>query len=158
MQSEDEEITEQRLRNGERVVESHLRPRLERAERLYSQALTSLWVGNAGAALATISFIGAAWKNGSFPKELLYPLAFFMSGVISMGLGAFLALIKETRAILRIQRIDHVLDMRWDDIQSPAESIGLSLRETRTVLALIAGFCFIAGCILGLIQLATRAA
>jgi hypothetical protein len=48
-------------------MDSFLKPRLDRAEHLYGQAITSLWVGNAGAALATLSFIGATWKNGAFP-------------------------------------------------------------------------------------------
>lgn len=137
-------------------VQSFLKSRLERAERAYGQALTSLWVGNAGAALATLSFIGATWKSDTFPKVLLWPLGFFVFGVISMGVGALLTLVHEKRAIERIQRAESPLDLCWDDIESPLQSVGLTLRNGRTAMALLSGACFIVGCVVGFLLLAIR--
>src|SRR5437667_8818847 len=90
-------------------MDSFLKPRLERAERVYGQATTSLWIGNAGAALATLSFMGATWKSDTFPKSLLVPLGFFVAGVIAMGVGALLTLAREKRASERIQGADSPL-------------------------------------------------
>jgi hypothetical protein len=56
-----------RKREIERVV-GFLKPPLDFAKRIYSLAMNSLWLGNAGAALATLSFIGAAWRGVTFPK------------------------------------------------------------------------------------------
>jgi hypothetical protein len=63
------------------------RPRIERAERAYTQALTSLWFANAGAAIATLSFIGIILQKGVFHRSLLVPLGFFLLVLISMGWG-----------------------------------------------------------------------
>ena len=94
-------------------VDAFLQPRLERAERAFGQAMTSLWVGNAGAALATLSFIGATWKNNAFPKVLLWPLVLFVLGIIFMGVGALITLFRAKRSIERIQSASSVLDFTW---------------------------------------------
>ncbi len=111
-------------RHAAKLMDSFLNPRLQRAERAYGQALRSLWLGNAGAALATLSFIGATWDNGVFPEILLWPLAFFVAGIIPMGVGAVWVLIKEKGTIERIQSVNDPVDLRMSDIESPAESVG----------------------------------
>jgi hypothetical protein len=137
-------------------VQGFLRPRLDFAERIYSQALNSLWLGNAGAALATLSFIGAAWKDRTFPKILWTPLALFVAGLISMGIGALLALLRVRAVIVRNQLAESPLDFIVSDVQSPAERVGLSARDGRTIMALCSGGFFVAGCLVGLILLACR--
>ena len=75
------------LKELDRVWE-FITPRLVRAERVYNQALTSLWVGNAGAAVATLTFIGVTWQNKLFHHWLLLvPLCAFVFGLIAMGLA-----------------------------------------------------------------------
>jgi len=157
MSDEKDESTETQFRDAKRV-RATLRPRLERAERAYSQALTSLWLGNAGAALATLSFIGAAWKNDTFSRILLWPLGLFVLGIVAMGVGAVITLIREKLAIERMQRATSIMDFHVSDIESPAERIGLTFRDYRTSTALFAGCCFIAGCVVGFFLLASRAA
>jgi hypothetical protein len=49
-------------------VVGFLKPRLDFAKRIYSLAMNSLWLGYPGAALATLSFIGAARKGVTFRK------------------------------------------------------------------------------------------
>jgi hypothetical protein len=137
-------------------AQGFLKPRLEFAERLYSQAMNSLWLGNAGAALATLSFIGAAWKDGTFPKTLLTPLAFFLAGLISMGVGTLLALMRVRAVIVRNQGAEWPWEFIVGDVQSPAERVGLSPRDWRTIMALCSGGFFVVGCLAGFILLACR--
>jgi hypothetical protein len=138
-------------------VQSALQPRLEQAERAYGQALTSLWLGNAGATLATLSFIGAAWKTDTFPMFLLCPLGFFILGLVLMGVGALIALLREKAAIERMQQARSLLDFYTQDIRSPAQHIGLTLRDARTVAALLSGACFVLGCVTGFTLLLAKA-
>jgi hypothetical protein len=137
-------------------VQGFLKPHLEFAEKIYSQAMNSLWLGNAGAAIATLSFIGAAWKDGTFPKALLWPLGFFLAGLIAMGIGMLLALVRVRTIIERNQTADSIWYTIIGDAQTPAERVGLSGRNMRTIMALVSGSCFVAGCLVGFILLACR--
>jgi hypothetical protein len=53
-----------RKREIERVV-GFLKPRLDFAKRIYSLAMNSLWLGNAGAALATLSWCSVEGRDVS---------------------------------------------------------------------------------------------
>jgi hypothetical protein len=132
--------------------------RAELAEKIYSQAINSLWLGNSGAALATLSFIGAAWKEGAFPGALLAPLILFVLGVISMGLGTLVALMRERGVVGRNQNAKSLLDLTTGDIQSPLERVGLGHGDWRLRLAVFSGACFVSGCFAGLAILGFRAA
>jgi hypothetical protein len=130
-----------------------VKPRLERAERAYNQALTSLWLGNGGATVAVLSFIGAAWRQGTFPHQLLYPLWCFILGLISMGAGAALALIQEGKRIKRMLQATSWLHFKIGDIQNPAEEVGLSFRDWRTRMAVLSAGLFVLGCLIGAVLL-----
>ena len=146
------EIDEQKLEDFERVQRA-IKPRLERAGRAYSQALTSLWLGNAGAAIATLSFIGAAWHNGKFPHALLLPLTLFVGGLISMGVGTISAIIRERTIIRNMEDANHILDIRLDYIERPSEEAGLTLQDWRTRMACASAIFFVLGCAVGLFEL-----
>src|SRR5712691_4937127 len=105
-------------RDTERA-QAFVEARVELAGKVYSQAINSLWLGNSGAALATLSFVGATWKDGRFPKALLWPLGLFILGVISMGIGTLLALLRERGVIARNQEAKSLLDIFSRDFQSP---------------------------------------
>jgi hypothetical protein len=135
-EQQEREQQERELSQLERV-QKFVRPRLERAERAYSQALTSLWLGNAGAALATLSFIGAAWQKGTFHRSLLVPLFSFVLGLILMGLGSTISLVKEARIIKRMERARSWLEFRVGDVKSSTEQAGLVL-DWRTWTAILA--------------------
>ena len=137
----------------QRQLDAFLIPRLRRAQRLYSQAITGLLLGNAGAALATLSFIGATWHDGGFHKALLWPLAFFVLGLIVIGTGMLGALVFEARAIANLQGISSPLDIITDYIQSPVEKVELTVSSWRTGTALISGCLFVCGCLAGFILL-----
>jgi hypothetical protein len=143
-------------RDAERAL-GFVESRAALAEKIYSQAINSLWLGNSGAALATLSFIGAAWKNGEFPRALLLPLGFFVLGVISMGAGTLVALMRERAVIERNQKAQSILDIYTRDIQSPLQRVGLARGDWRMRLAFCSGGCFVAGCVVGFILLACRA-
>lgn len=130
-----------------------VKPRLERAERAYNQALTSLWLGNGGATLAVLSFMGAAWHQGTFLRQLLYPLSCFILGLILMGIGAGLALFREGQAITRMLKARSLLQFRMGDIQSPAEDAGLTFRDWRTRMAVVSAGLFVLGCLIGFVTL-----
>jgi hypothetical protein len=154
--TDDDQSREAQERDLMRVTAA-LKPRLERAEKAYGQALTSLWAGNGAAALATLSFIAATWKDGGFPRWALLPPSFFVLGVILMGIGAMATVWREARAIHRMQWATSILDMPVSVVETPAQRVGLTL-DVRAVCAILSGFSFIAGCIAGLALIAFRAA
>lgn len=129
----------------------------ELAEKIYSQAINSLWLGNSGAALATLSFIGAAWKDGGFPRALVWPLGLFIAGIISMGVGTLVALMRERSVIERNQKAQSLLDIFTKDFQSPLTRVGLARGDWRLRLAFCSGGCFVVRCALGFILLACSA-
>jgi hypothetical protein len=147
----DEETTRLSQRDAE-ILQSYIRPIFRRTSRAYNQMLTSLWLGNAGASLATLTFIGGALQKGAFPRFLLVPLWFFVSGLIFMGIGAGIALIREAMALDRMQRVSSIWEIKVDDIRSPLQGAGLAL-DWRSGMAAVSALCFICGCAAGLIGL-----
>lgn len=157
------ELEESRERDFERV-QAAIKPRLERAARAYSQSLTSLWIGNAGAAIATLSFIGAAWRNGkevgaatihpvTFPHALLIPLTLFVLGLISMAVGSFSNLLRERKTIRMMEDANSIWDFTVDHVRRPSEEAGLTFRDWQTRWACLSAAFFIFGCATGLVQL-----
>ena len=130
-------------------------PRIEMATRSYEKAITGLWLGNAGAAIATLNFIGGKFRGVyHFPVPWLLSLGCFVSGLILMGFGAGWTLYKEKQVIDRIDHYNTFLDIKLDEVKSNTEIIGLYVKDIRTITALIAGILFVVGCIFGLILLA----
>jgi hypothetical protein len=84
MTHDQDQITEEHPRDLE-IAEKILKPRRDRAERAYDRALTTLWVGNAGAALATLAYITANRHDGTFTRSLLVPLVLFVLGLAVYG-------------------------------------------------------------------------
>lgn len=67
-----------------------------------------------------------------------------------MGLGVLLALLRERRVIARNQDAKSLLDIFTRDYQSPLQRVGLAPGDTRMIMALVSGVCFVAGCAIGL--------
>ena len=82
----------------------------------------------------------------------LWSFAIFVFGLVALGVGELITLIIEARRIRRIQTIQSWLEMYWDDIESPVESIGLYF-SPRTILALVSGFCFVLGTTVGILTI-----
>ena len=152
MDPNEEQRADDQLKAQKEVYE-FAQPYLDRAGKVYEQAITSLWVGNAGATLATLSFIGATWRNGEFPRALLWPLVIFLAGVVAMAIGSIVALVSARNRIERMARANSILNFLCDDIKSPTEEIGLKLSDWRTGMAVLSGALFIVGCVVGLVQL-----
>jgi hypothetical protein len=91
------------------------------------------------------------------PKVVLGKLGFFILGVISMGVGTLVALMRERGVVERNQKAQSLLDIFGRDFQSPLERVGLSRRDWRMRLALCSGVCFVVGCVVGFILLARTA-
>lgn len=145
---DDEELRERQLHDLEQA-EAFLRPRIEAAGKLFSQAINCLLLGNSGGALATLGFLGATSKDGAFSRVLLYPLFFFTLGLILMGVGILVALWRERGVIVRNQSANSIWDFVSRDIRSPLQNIGLASGDRRMILALLSSFCFLAGCFVG---------
>jgi hypothetical protein len=84
-------------------------------------------------------------------------LGFFILGIISMGLGTLVALLRGRRVIERNQQAQSLLEIRLGDFQSPLQRVGLSRGDWRMRLAFFSGACFVAGCLVGLVLLACKA-
>jgi hypothetical protein len=152
MTHDQDQIAEERTRDLE-IAEKILKPRRDRAERAYDRALTTLWVGNAGAALATLAYITANRHDGTFTRSLLVPLVLFVLGLAVTGISSLIEFESERRAILRIQRANPILDVRSDSDQWPAEKIRSPV-DWRTAMALVSGTCFVVGFVFGFVMLA----
>lgn len=88
-----------------------------------------------------------------YARPLLAPLAFFLAGLICMGVGTMISLVKDARTSGCLERAQTVLDITLDDVKTPVEQVGFTLRDWRTNMALASGTCFIAGCLIGYAQL-----
>jgi hypothetical protein len=152
MTPDQDKIADVRLRDLE-IAEKILKPRRDRAERAYDRALTTLWVGNAGAALATLAYITANRHDGTFTRSLLVPLVLFTLGLAVTGISSLIEFESERRAIARIQGADPILDVRPDGNDWFAEKFRSPL-DWRTAMALVSGTCFAIGFIFGFVMLA----
>lgn len=152
--TDEDDVSEKLYAEEVRTFETFVRPRLERAEEAYGQALKSLWLGNAGATLSVLAFIGAAWRQGgTFPHQLIWPLWLFVLGLLSMGVGSLVSLVREGRDLRRMQKARSWTDLRGGDVPSPVERVGLTFGSWRTRAAVASGLFFFLGCIVGLIEL-----
>lgn len=152
--SDEEEASDSQGR-AEALVAEHVKGRLKSAELDYRQALTSLWVGNGAASLAVLSFVGAVWRDGKFPHQLLWPLSSFVLGLISMGVGTGMYLWGEGRSTRFMERQSSPLWFRINDIKNPSEKIGFTIKDPRTKAALLSAGMFVLGCVIGLVELWT---
>jgi hypothetical protein len=68
----DDTAREERARefeeHDEKRAQAFVLSKIEVADKLFLQAITSLFLGNAGPAIGTLAFVGATWKNGTLPK------------------------------------------------------------------------------------------
>src|SRR4051794_12999478 len=111
-----------------KLVHDFLQPRIDRLQQSYAQAINRLWLGNAGAALATLSFIGASGlQSNPVRAAMLVPLACFASGLLTLGIGELIGLIRDAKAVGRNQYAQSVGDMYINDAESPLQKSGASL-------------------------------
>jgi len=152
MTHDQDQIAEEHRRDLE-IAEKILKPRRDRAERAYDRALTTLWVGNAGAALATLAYITANRHDGTFTRSLLVPLVLFVLGLAVTGISSLTEFESERRAILRMQRANPILDVWSDSDDWPAGKFRSPV-DWRTAMALLSGSCFAVGFAFGFAMLA----
>lgn len=154
-QDEHDELAETRFREYQRGLEAIDRAVTE-LQPAYRQALNSIWIANAGASLATMSFIGATFHEVRSRLSLLLPLVCFILGLIFMAVGTVWWLFKERRWLAYMDEHEpplSILDVPADLAKSPTERAGLSLKDPRTTSALISGALFVIGCVTGLFAL-----
>jgi hypothetical protein len=122
-------------------------PSWERAGRAYNRVLTTLWISNAGATLATLAYITANRHDGTFTRSLLVPLVLFTLGLTIPGMSSLVEFECERRAMLRFRSS---LTMRdgGTDARCAAERLEVAFKW-RTPTALASGICFAAGFVYG---------
>lgn len=145
----EEEILERKYEEFQRAQE-FARPEIERARRSYTQSINGIWIGNAGAAITLFSVLASQPSLGRF---LLFSLTCFVLALVTMGVGAALSLLQESARARRLEGINHIGDIRMEDVMSPTEAVGLSFRNSKTLSACISAVLFVLGCIIGLINL-----
>jgi hypothetical protein len=152
MSKEEDDAQHERNLQSLESARNYVRPRMRRAERIYNQALTSLWLGNAGAALAALSFVGAASQKGHVNQALLIPLGCFVLGVVAIGAGTAISLYQEGKALNDMQRALGVWDFKVDQIKASTDQIGLTF-DWRTGLVILSAVFFCLGCVIGVFEL-----
>jgi hypothetical protein len=118
------------LDEAERVPRAALSS-LERAPQAYTQALTKLWLANAGLAIANLCFIATDWRAG--PDAHLVSKILFVLGLITSGFGAGSLLLRKQIMIRPMEEADSM----WQFI----------LNDWRTRLGCISAGFFVAGCV-----------
>jgi hypothetical protein len=122
-----------------------------RAERAYNRVLTTLWISNAGATLATLAYITANRHDGTFTRSLLVPLVLFILGLTIPGMSSLVEFECERRAMLRSHMSRN--PRGGTDAGLGAERVEFALKW-RTPTALASGTCFAAGFVYGFAMLA----
>ena len=133
------------LENAEKILSS----RRNAAERAYDRVLTSLLVGNAGAALATVAYITANRHDGTFTRSLLVPLVLFVVGLSVPGISSLIEFESERRRTAALAKSNAVLDVQPHDASQKVQLMGW-----RTATALASGTCFVVGFIFCFVMLA----
>jgi hypothetical protein len=130
-----------------------LAERWDRAERAYDRILTTLWISNAGATLATLAYITANRHDGTFTRSLLVPLVLFVVGLTIPGVSSLMEFEIARRAIMRPGKTQAVIDRAPVIEQRLSEQIKFAL-NWRTPTALASGSCFTVGFLYGFAMLA----
>lgn len=147
-----EEDSDNQLRD-QKLVLKNVHARLEPVVQIYKQSITSIWVANGAAALAMLSFIGSALKDGKFLRISLIPLILFVSGLISMGYGVWRYLKEEQKIIHQMELSNSILQFLADESLSPTEKAGLTSKNWITRMEIVSAVCFIFGCVSGILEL-----
>jgi hypothetical protein len=118
------------LDDAERVPRAAL-SQLERAPRAYTQALTKLWLANAGLAIANLCFIATDWRAG--PDAHSVSKILFVLGLVTSGFGVASLLLRRQIMIRPMEEADSM----WQFI----------FNDWRTRLGCLSAGFFVAGCV-----------
>jgi hypothetical protein len=149
----EEETELDRAEREQAAVIEMVERRLDQVRPTYAQALSQLWFANAGGAVTVLSFIGAMTKSCNFPHQLLVPLWFFVVGLIFLGAGSGAWLFSERKKLRHMETTNSILDINFRDVLRPTETVGLTLRDGRTIGAIASAVLFVGGCIAGVLEL-----
>jgi hypothetical protein len=89
--------------------------------------LTTLWISNAGATLATLTYITANRHDGTFTRSLLVPLVLFTLGLTVPGMSSLVEFECERRAMLR-SRASRIMPDGGTDVERGAEELEFTLK------------------------------
>ncbi len=152
MSDNDYDDDERELRELE-AVEASIRQNIDEVNPAYTHAINTLWAGNGTGCLAVLGAISTLSKCGTFNKLALLPLLCFLAGLICMCLGSALTLWRAKADIEGKQRARSRWDFPISTARAPSERAELALTHPRTLWALFASGCFIAGCLIGFMLL-----
>jgi hypothetical protein len=132
----------------ERTANRLLFKRARSTRRLYEKAVTRLWVGNAGGAVVTISYLAATSNVKSLS---LWPIYFFMVGLLLLVVEQIWHLGHEWKTIKDNQSAGSLLEFRTNYFKYPLEAANLTWN---VIMSLLATICFVLGCIAGVWEIA----
>jgi hypothetical protein len=115
---------------------------LERATRTYNRIFTCLWSANGAAAGLSST---AMWHDNALRRGLLFPLAFFMLGLLALVVGDLCSLRHEVKIIRRAEEAPSLLQMPGYVFRRPSEQAGLTPRDWRLKMGSASGILFILG-------------
>jgi hypothetical protein len=138
---------ERQLRQQD-VTDRYLVKRAKAARRKYGKAITRPWIGNAGGAVVTISYLRSA---GAVAHRSPIPFGFFLIGLVFLGAGMLLDLISEWKALRDNQQATRLLGFRSGFAESPLQTAGSTMRNALT--AVLTAIAFLGGCAAGLVTI-----
>jgi hypothetical protein len=136
----DERQIDEQIREDRRIARL-----VHSAQERLEKALTRLWLGNAGGAVVTVSYLGASHGSN---HAALYPLACFLFGLIFLGVSEIVVLWPMQQEIARDQNARSWLERKAGYAKSPVQRSGIVI-DRETVPVALALLCFIAGCVFG---------
>ena len=124
--------------------------RLQAAKSIYDQILDKLWLSNGAGAAAVFTRAGDLIKDThSATPQYLWPLGFFVAGAVLPILGNAIALFGETFIIYEMESARGILELKAGHAKRPSKQASLTLKDPRTITALLSACCLVIGGIWG---------
>ena len=125
---------------GEAPVRRMLESRRGAAVARYEVIVNRLWAGCGGGLIASVT----ATRHPADPF-FWFSAGSFGLGVLLLGIGALMTLLRDRRVIRHLEEIDGILQMRAGLAERPSTEIGLSLSHPQTWTAIAAAGLFVLG-------------
>jgi hypothetical protein len=125
---------------GAQHVRSLRRSQLETSAAQFNAVVNRLWAGCGGGLIAAVTAVRQ-------PSDLFFWLSAgsFGLGVILLGFGALLTLLRERRVLLHLEDIDEVLQMKVGYAVRPSARAGLTILHPQAWTATMAAGLFVFG-------------
>jgi hypothetical protein len=137
-----------RQERDQQDVADRLAPLSVRARNGIESATNRLWLGNAGGAAATMTYVNG---SGNVRHILPYPIVLFLIGLIALGLGSACELCQVRSKLVANQMATNVQSLKADVFEYPSASAGF--RPVFLATSIAAAIFFVLGCVAGIWEL-----